>query len=360
MKRNRCIFLLCLFILLLGFFLVLINKEAFDNTMVAIGVKEEKIFLADTVPYLQKLRNEIPVLKILPKKKKDRREIWQVGQGVSLPNYLLKAQKHLNRHGGKVLAMEEVPGPSGTTAANLDFIAPFGDTFYVALQVADSFYDNTSHLAIGFLAEKNWEKYSRELRALNYPYTLLITPSENSKKALSSEILKNGELVLWLPMEDKKLHPKSLSNSMIFVHQSDAEIQERLEELLEYLPEVEGVASRLGNRAVEQQALLRATFSPLKKRNLWFMDLTGNRYSKVLDVCKDVDLKCRTETPFNPSKQTHALYVADVLKMAKRSGNNILILPLSEASFKALEDIEEKTNVQGTEIVSLSHIFKSE
>lgn len=358
MKKIFAIFSTCLLSILLGVLLVLTHKDAVDNTFVAFGFQKESFPQADTVPYLQKLQGEIPVLKVLPKKN-GHREIWKVGQGVSLPNYLLRAQKHLNRYGGKVLYMEERPSASGVDFALLDFEAPFGDTFQVAIQVADSFYDNTSQLAVGFSAGENWKNLLPRLQKLKYPYSLLLTPGEKSGKRMPKpEKVQNP--VLWLPMEDKRLQFKKQSKSMIFVHQSDSEIQEQMESLLEELPGVEGVASKWGSRAVEQQALLRAVFAPLKQKGLWFLDLTGNRYSKAVEVCKEMNLKCRAISPFDPAHQTHANYVENILKLTKRSGNGILILPLSEASLKAVEDLEQQANAQGTEIVNLSRILKSE
>lgn len=358
MKKTVAIFSVSLLLILSGVILVLTHKDAVGNTLVALGFQKEIFPQADTSPYLQKLQNEIPVLKILPKKN-GKREIWEVGQGVSLPNYLLRAQKHLNQSGGKVLHMEEKPSASDADVALLDFLAPFGDTFQVAIQVADSFYDNTSQLAVGFSAGENWRNFFPKLQALDYPYTLLVTPGEKPGKR-SQKPEKIQEPVLWLPMEDKKLQFKKQTKSMIFVHQSDSEIQEQIESLLENLPNAQGVASKWGSRAVEQQALLRAVFAPLKKKGFWFLDLTGNRYSKTLEVCKEMKLKCRSISPFDPAHQTHANYVENILKLTKRSGNGILILPLSEASLKAVEDLERQANAQGTEIVNLSRIFKSE
>jgi hypothetical protein len=57
---------------------------------------------------------------------------------------------------------------------------------------------------------------------------------------------------------------------------------------------------------------------------------------------------------------THAVYVSRVLKAARRSGKAILILPISSATFKAIENLEADATAQGTEFVSLSNIFQTE
>jgi hypothetical protein len=178
-KKNLILVTICAMIVLLGVFFVLTNRSALDNTLIATGLKEAKPILGDADPYMKKLLQEIPVIQVMPKKKKNPREIWKVGRGVSYPNYLLRAQKHLEKFGGKVLSMEEIESRTGTVV-DFDFVAPFGDTFYVELQVADSFYNNTSRLAVAFYASKELAGFSKELNQLKYPYSLLITPSELS------------------------------------------------------------------------------------------------------------------------------------------------------------------------------------
>ena len=358
-NKNLILVTICIAIVLLGVSFVLMNQEAFDNTLIATGLKKSKPMLADADPYMKKLLQEIPVQKVLPKKKKNPREIWKVGRGISYPNYLLKAQRHLEKHGGKVLSMEEVESRNGSVV-DFDFVAPFGDTFYVQLQVADSFYNSTSRLAVAFYASKELSGFADELNGLNFPYSLLITPSEISSFKAGLKKLNQYESVVWLPMEDKKLRSKSFSKSMIFIHQSQSEIQDIVTDALEKVPHAQGIATRFGSRAVEQQALLHAIFNPLQERNLWFMDLTKNRYSRAEDVCEDIHLKCRTESPFDPSRMTHAVYVSRVLKTARRSGKAILILPISNASFKAIKNLEADATAQGTEFVSLSNIFQTE
>lgn len=359
-NKNVIIALLCFLIVIAGVFVAWQNGEALSNTLVATGILKATPRTADAEPYMEKLRNEIPVIKVLPKKKKEGREIWKVGRGVSLPNYLLRAQKHLNQFGGKVLYMEEFTRQNGNASANFDFTVPFGDTFKVELQVADSFSDNTSRLAVGFYASSKLSKYIEELNKLSYPYSMLITPAERASIEADLKRLENYTPVIWLPMEDKILQSRALSKSTIRIHLSDAEIRELVSDAISSIPNAQGIASRQGSRAVEQKALLRAVLGPLKEKNLWFMDLSSNRYSKTLEVCENMDVRCRAESPLDVSRMTHAIYVSKILKSAQRSGNAILLLPLSKESFKAIENLKDETFSQGTEIVPLSQIFQIE
>ncbi len=359
-NKNLIIALLCFLIVLAGTFVVWQNGEALSNTLEAIGLLKSSPKTVDANPYMEKLRDEIPVLDVLPKKKKDEREVWKVGRGVSLPNYLLRAQKHLNRFGGKILYMEELVPQNGNASALIDFTVPFGDTFKVKLQVADSFNDKTSRLAIGFYADANLSKYIESLNKLDYPYSMLITPAERASLSADLGRLQDYAPVIWLPMEDKKLQSSFLSKSTIRIHLSDAEIREMVSDAISQTPNAQGVASRQGSRAVEQKALLRAVFAPLKEKNLWFMDLSSNRYSKSLEVCESMDIECRIESPLDETRMSHAFYVSNVLKAAQRSGKAILLLPLAKGSFKAIEKLKDEAFSQGTEIVPMSNIFKTE
>lgn len=355
-KSSLIILISLLIVILVGIFSVISNRPAFENTLVAIGIKEAPILQANADPYIQELLEAIPVSKIVPKKKNASRIIWQVGRGISYPNYLLRAQKHLESHGGKVLSMEEIHANRASKVL-LDFVAPFGDTFHIEMQMADTFYDNTSRLAVAFYTNSKLKLFSSHLNQLKYPYSLLITPSEMPELKNELEKLNGYESVIWLPMESKQ---KIQKYKPIYIHHSENDIRTMLQDAMEQIPNAIGVATRFGDRAVEQQALLHAIFRPLKELRLWFMDLTNNRYSKTQEVCDEISLKCRLEKPFNPNQTNYSDYIKSVLRMAQRSGKAILMLPLCAETFKAIENLEADAMEQGSEFISLSHIFQKE
>lgn len=357
-KRTSAIIFIYAVIFLAGLGTVLMHRAAFKNVLVAVGLEEAQVVSANPDPYIKRLQSEFPVLKIRPKKKKDRREIWFLGKGVSFPNYLLRAQRHLENEGGKVLKMEEVRNRNNSVSVLFDFVAPFADTFRVELQTDETFLDSTSSLAIGFFAGPNLEQFAPILNKLTYPYSLLITPSEKEKLKFGLRTLSGYETVLWIPMESKSKLPKEIK-SVVYIHLSKSEIQEIMTKAFADFPEASGVASRFGDRAVEQKALLNAMFLPMQDRNLWFLDLSDNRYSKSDEACQEIGLECLTPAVFNPNRMTHEVYVSNALKRARRSGSGIVLLPLSTATFNALENIEAVADSQGTKIVTLSRIFQN-
>lgn len=358
-KKNVLFALICFLILAAGVFVVCENSKAAENALVSFGLKAPKPMTADAVPYIQKLRDEIPVIGIERSKKKENREIWKVSKGVSFPNYLVRAQNHLKKFGGKVLYMEEL-SKDRQQVVDFDFVAPFGDTFRVELRMGESFGGNTSKLAVGFYAGSELPKFVEDLNKLNYPYSMLISPSAKAFFESSLSRLKAYSPVIWLPMESRSDIPGQFKSEAIKIHHSEPEIQEIVSDAMKKIPNASGIATRWGDRAVEQETLFRPIFSILKERDMWFMDLTGNRYSKTDGLCEKMQINCRTESPFNPNRMTQSVYVKNTLTAAQRTGKAILLLPLSNGSFKAIEGLKDSAEVQGTEIVELSGIFQPE
>lgn len=313
----------------------------------------------DTVPYIKKLEAEIPVMKIL-KAKRSHREVWMVGRGISLPNYLLRAQKHLETHHGLVLRMEEL-SKSTESAANFDFVTPKGDTMQIELRVSDTFLDSASQLAIAFTADTLSLKQLSALSELPYPFALLITPFRISS-SLFQEIdqLKNKELLIWLPMEGYSLQSKDLAeNKTILIHLTKQEIDDIVNAARKQMPTAVGVATRIGQRAVEHESLLDALFENFEDAHLWFLDLTQNKYSRVPEACKNYPITCKRVNPYTPANATIDQYINDGMRSAIRNGASIMVFPLSDAVLDSVQGLKSRASAQGTEIVPISHVIAS-
>ncbi|MDR1760797.1 MAG: divergent polysaccharide deacetylase family protein [Fibrobacter sp.] len=313
----------------------------------------------DTTPYLQKLTEEIPVIKIHPARK-NRKEIWMLGKGISLPNYLLRAQNHLNKFQGKVLRMEEIFPNREAQAAAFDFLTPEGDTMQVELHISDSFLDSASKIAILFQADSLNIPLLSRLETLDYPYALLITPFDTGKTLFSDlDRLQNKELVAWLPMESHSLQANRFSNKTISIHHTEQDIKETIQQAHAKMPSAIGAATRMGERAVEHPQLLNAVFKALRSERWWFMDLTESRTSKVNETCQNFSFRCPEASIYNTQK-TLDQFIDGELRTASRTGSVILVLPLHEKSLNALADIKTKASARGTEIVKLSNIITYE
>jgi hypothetical protein len=312
----------------------------------------------DTLPYIEQLKNSIPVIKVISSKK-IQRDVWMVGKGISLPNYLLRAQKHLDAHQGKVLRMEELSRPGTRPAVNFDFIVPVGDTVKVELRISDTFLDSASQIAVAFTVDSLSLSLLNSLNNLSIPYALLVTPFQAAPSLFYDlDRLKHKELILWLSMESYSLQENRLAQDAIFIHHTEQEIDQTVKKAFKLMPKANGVATRLGQRAVEHRNLLNALFKPLSEKKYWFLDLTQNRYSKVPEACKKFNMTCKQIAPYT-TKVSLEKYISDGLWSATRTGNAILVLPLTEESLDAVKNLKERTSAQGTEIVPLSNVIAS-
>jgi len=307
----------------------------------------------DTLPYIDQLKNSIPVIKVIPARKSNR-EVWMVGKGISLPNYLLRAQKHLERQQGRVLRMEELAKPN---AVNFDFRTPDGDTLQIELRTSEIFLDSASQIAVAFMVDTLTLASLDALNKLPFGYALLITPFQAPPSLFYDlDRLKNKELVIWLPMESYSLQENRLAQDAICIHHTEKAIEEKIENAFSRIPNAAGVATRMGQRAVEHRNLLNALFKPISEHQRWFLDLTQNRYSKVPEACKNFSMTCKQITPYT-TKVSLEKYISDGLWSATRTGSAVLVLPLTEESLGVVKDLKEKTSVQGTEIVNLSNVI---
>ncbi len=362
-KKHHLIIILSLIILAVatGYGIFRASPSARNAVLSRISKTEPDTVAAakDTVPYLKKLQSEIPVMKVL-KAKRTHREVWMVGRGISLPNYLLRAQRHLERYQGQVLRMEELT-KSAENAADFDFVTPKGDTMRIELRVSDTFLDSASQLAVAFTADTLSLKQLSALSQLPYPFALLITPFRVSDAMFQGiDQLNNKELVIWLPMEGYSLQSKDLAeNKTILIHLTKQEIDDIVNEARKRMPSAVGVATRIGQRAVEHEGLLDALFENFEDAHLWFLDLTQNRYSRVADACKNYPITCKRINPYTAANATIDQYISDGMRSAIRNGAAIMVFPLTDEVLDSVQGLKGRASAQGTEIVPISHVIAS-
>ena len=139
----------------------------------------------------------------------------------------------------------------------------------------------------------------------------------------------------------------------ILIHHSEKEIRKLVDDVAHILPNVVGIASRMGERAVEHKPLLQALIRSLGERNLWFLDLTQSRFSRSLEVCNELKVPCRM-SQIMPTGKKSSEYLQAALALALRTGNSSAILPLNEDNIEAVRAIIPLAEAQGTEIVKLT------
>lgn len=387
MQKKQIILaiLMLLFILLafLGFIFRADLSQLLPKPEVAPVESPVEKIKQDTIPYKEYLKKELGVVEAT-KPRRAKREIWRLGKGPSIINYLLKAQKHIELYEGKILEMERTYRPTTTgktsvfQSATIDFTDFKGDTSSIELQIAkEVFVEGSSQIAIAFQAPSLTNEQTDHLMQIDYPFSVLITPWEiyadslaykpeqwaklraklRDRQASIADLRtkSNCDFVIWPFLESTKIN--SSNTHPIRIHHSANEIQISIREAFEMFPEAKGIATRLGEQAVEHRGFLTALLNPLKGKNLFFLDLTGTSPSETNNVCESLSIRCEMYSPYNPDNSTVDYYVTKTLKEASKYGSAVLILPASRDTWKNIENIKELASRQGTEIVSLTELL---
>ncbi len=336
----------------------------------------EYTFPKDTLGFKRHLQNSLGVLKTnkISRKRREsnssiRRETWVVGKGRTIVEYLLLTKKYVEANGGKILSMEEIfnkPYDSNPffQAANIQLLDSQNDSLNIQLKISNSDYiPGHSKIAIVFEG-KELSSSLDFLKTLNYPHTILITPQkENEKERLELERSPNSNrtIVLWQFMQSRDIN-SGHKNAIQLQDLEEGKIEQILLESFGALPDAVGLATRLGEQAVENESFLTSILQVVQNRDAFFLDLTGVKTSKTNFVCRDLNLLCASLKEFNPGNQSVEEYIKKVLKDVAKKGNAVMILPLdgvhTEKIWKELAGIEERVEKQGTEITTLQSLME--
>lgn len=331
------------------------NQTIDDKT--ELEIKTDTILtIKDSIPFVDRLKKELQVLQTSYSKRK-KRDNWTLGKGQSILVYLLQAQKFTKKNGGRVLNIEELyENQAFLQSAQIDILPPEGDTLNLRLHVSENiFRSNASVLSVAFQVTSITPEIINELNKLDYPYDLLVPPFGSSDSLLPNlRKIQNKELVLWLAMESTTINKIPQKLRPLRIHHTSQQIESFINSAMQAVPGSVGIATRFGEQAVEHKQLLQAILEPLKSRNLWFIDLSMNKLSKVPEMCKNISMQCKISTPYNPENSSIEDYVKQRLREAPKSGTSALILPLSLEAISQVKDLSEKVKKQGTTIVNLS------
>jgi len=310
--------------------------------------------ITKVLPFRDALAQSIPVLKVTTRRHNPI-ETWTVGKGIALPAYLLKAQRKIIALGGHVVRMEELNSTRNQPAAKISWKTATGDTATVEIHIGDEFLEGSSNLSLAFVLDAQPSSAEvAELHKLSIPLSILVNPFDSNSFAPQIWTQQvNTEIVAWVGMEPHRYPWVSPGPHSILIHHTEKEIRALVEDVAQKLPTMVGIASRMGERAVEHKPLLQALIRSIGERNLWFLDLTNSRFSRSLEVCSELKVPCRM-SQIMPSSKKASEYLQAALNSALRTGNASVILPLSEDNIEAVRAIIPLAEAQGTEIVKLS------
>lgn len=368
-KMKHVVAIIIVLTVLIGGFVYLLPKlsemqlldRSKKNENSAVDTASVRDTLPDTLSFEEKMKISLAPLDVSYSKRK-KRQIWTMGGGETIITYLLYAKRFTERNGGKILYMEEIYNldPSIFQAAKVDILSDKDDTLKLELQVSrNEFKPGASLLAVGFQVTTITPELIVAANKLDYPYDLLIPPfglNDDAYEDLNK--FKHAEITLWITMESSKLNRVHNTLRPLRIHHTAEQIETVINDAHNKIPEARGVVSRYGEQAVEHRQLLQAILSPIKQRNLWFMDISMNKLSIVPQTCKDLGLTCKNGSPYNPENSSLDDYIKAKMREAKRSGLAVMILPLTNDAIEKLSDLSEKAKRQGTTLINLSTFMK--
>jgi len=345
-----------LFAVLLGTGLVIGKKDAKPEQPKQEPNKSDALLLNENLKKTLNVHKEIT----LSNAKADTNianEIWLVPNGISIPNYMLRASKEIERHGGKIHWMREIKNGR----ALLKYESELGVYPLLEIRVIESVWlPNSSKLAV-VLAAKEQNKILRNkpeiLEKLGYAYSLLIPSSrpellEAGKKA-------KANIIPWIPMESRSemVYSTEKRNQIPIGITSEKELAKKLDEQLKKFDNANGFAVLYGEDFLIHPASVEVLVKVLREKNLWFWDLTKSATASLLspEECVKRDIKCRRNNldiyeEFNEQ-------VNKALRTARRNGKAILLFELTEKNIELLEKLPGMAEAQGTSLVHAGEVF---
>jgi polysaccharide deacetylase 2 family uncharacterized protein YibQ len=279
-----------------------------------------------------------------------RPEEWTLPNGKALPGYALDAQRVVESYGAEVVSMEERRAQRERPGIRLIYQDSVS-SHDLMLRLSDSTYAaGSSHLAPVLRTRELTGDLVRQLNALDFPVTLLVQPwmQDQGQLALLDQIQRK-EVVAWIPMESRLLTNDSMKHTLQIVH-TPKQVQDLIADALRRLPEATGIATRNGDRLVEQEGVLGEVVQAVSQRGLWFLDITDTRLSRTNELCLALHANCERQ-PYS-SAVLPADAAQNALKNARRTGHALLVLPLSAESLSALSTLSASAKTQGTDIVT--------
>ncbi len=347
-----------LFAVLLGTGLIIGKKNAKPANSESEQVPDvsDPLFLNENLKKTLNVHKEIKLTN--PKTDTNvANEIWLVPNGISIPNYMLRASREIERHNGTIHWMREIKNGR----ALLKYESDRGVYPLLEIRIIDSLWQpNSSKLAV-VLAAKEQNKVLRNkpeiLEKLNFTYNLLIPSSR--PELLETGKKSSANIIPWIPMENRSemIYNTEKKNQIPLGITSEKELAKRLNEQLKKFDNANGFAALYGEDFLIHPASVQVLEKVLREKNLWFWDLTKSGTASLLspEECVKKDIRCRRNSldiyeEFNEQ-------VNKALRTARKNGKAILLFELTEKNIELLQKLPKMAEKQGTSLVYAEEVF---
>ncbi|MDD3051569.1 MAG: divergent polysaccharide deacetylase family protein [Candidatus Cloacimonetes bacterium] len=211
--------------------------------------------------------------------------------------------------------------------------------------------------------------YSGELLdkycALDPAVTFAIIPElRHSKDVMEKAVAFGHETIVHLPMEPLSYPKSDPGKNAIFVHQSDSEIERRVEGFIKSLPLCVGMNNHMGSLATSDERVMKAVLKVVGKHNLYFVDSFTSSSSVAYKVAQQMLIPSFKRDLFidtpDITEKTLNKYIQDLKKMKENSDQVLVITHCTREKLNHLILFMEKVQAIGYEIVPVSALFESE
>jgi len=279
-------------------------------------------------------------------------EIWYVPNGMSIPNYMLRASREIRRCKGKVHWMREIRG----NRVLLKYEGEQGVYPLTEIRVIDSLWlPNSSKLAVVLaVREKNQLLKSKPelLGKLDFTYNLLIPSSRPELLDMGKKLGAN--IIPWIPLQSSKNIFEQEKNSQIKIGTNEKELALKLDEALKKFNYTSGFAAFNGEDFLTHGTSVENFGNVLRNKKLWFWDLTArNTASLSQNECAKKNIRFRKDYLDTESEAQ----MTKALETARKNGSAVLLFELTEKSIELLKRLPELAEKQGTKLSLADEVF---
>jgi polysaccharide deacetylase 2 family uncharacterized protein YibQ len=279
-------------------------------------------------------------------------EIWLVPNGMSIPNYMLRASREIERCKGKVHWMREIK----YNRALLKYEGEQGVYPLTEIRIIDSLWlPNSSKLAVVLAAKEHNQLLKNKpelLEKLNFTYNLLIPSSRPELLEIGKKT--NANIIPWIPMESSGNVYTPEKNSQIKIGITEKELAWKLDEILKKFNKASGFAAFNGEDFLTHSASVEHFGNVLRDKKLWFWDLTKRTSASLSqNECTRKNIRFRKNYL---DAETEA-QVTNALETARKNGRSILLFELTEKSIDLLKNLPEQAEKQGTKLTLAEEVF---
>lgn len=291
---------------------------------------------------------------------KQRKGFWEVvfPKGKPIHEYALRIED-LCRANGIVVEKGVELRPANRSVEYL--LQSNGQRIKLRASLGSAFMAGSSRLAIVFTGlDSLRETELAALEAAPWEKTLVIDPHCANPVLKKARFMHaRNEVLVELPMEPAAYPFVDPGKHALFIHHTQEDVERILSGDLDSLPKAAGFASRLGDRAIENQPLLEKLFRFTARQGLVFLDFTGSPRSLARQTAVAQSARSRSLSIFKDSLRLDE-EIARKAMAAQKTGDAVFAIRYTATGFrnlaKALEADEIRFNEIGLELVTLSSL----